>query len=175
MKAHVVGRRDRIARGADIAVMHQQVFGAEMAVKNRRQQEVAEPAFRAVLLVHQFMRVGDADRPGNHSHPEEETDLLREAEVIGARHVVDHPVKRQGLDRKPDQGDGAVPEKRLLRRRGVGVLVVLAKQRVEDRDADPAIDGQQKHGPAAMHGADHRKRDQHQREPERQGGRKARR
>jgi hypothetical protein len=68
----VVARRHRVARGADIAVMHQQMLRPEMRIEHHRQQQVAQPALQPVLLVHQFVRVVDADGPAHHAHAEEE-------------------------------------------------------------------------------------------------------
>ncbi len=46
-------------------MMAVQVFGSEMRVKHHREQDIREPAFAFVLLVHEFMGIVDADGAGN--------------------------------------------------------------------------------------------------------------
>jgi hypothetical protein len=111
VEALVVARRDGIGGSAHVAVMHQEVFGAEMGVENRGEQDVGEPPFQPVLLVHQFVGVGDAHRSG------QDADRRRRGRVspmpprVSGLHVPDQPEDHHDLERRPDHRDQSVEAK----------------------------------------------------------------
>ena len=131
VKAFVVARGHRVARGADIEVMHPQMFAAEMAVENAGQQEIAHPAFKRGFLVHQLVAVVDADGAGHDAHAEEQHDPFAGAQVAGLRHIPQEPAQQGELHRKPDQRDGAIPFQAGLGGVGIGVVGVQAQNRVQ--------------------------------------------
>lgn len=109
VKTLVIARRHRIARGADMAVMHQKMFGAEMAVKHGGQQEIAQPAFNPVSLMQKLMGIDDADGSRNHPDPEHQADGLGPA-AFALGHPPDCAIDQKRLHRKPGQGDQPIPE-----------------------------------------------------------------
>ena len=62
METFVIARCHRVARGADVAMMDQQMLGPEMGIEDHREKEIAQPTFRSGFLVHQFVAVVDPDR-----------------------------------------------------------------------------------------------------------------
>ena len=58
----IIARRDRIPRGSDIAMMHQQMLTAKMRIQHHRQKHICHPALNRGFLMHHFMAIVDANR-----------------------------------------------------------------------------------------------------------------
>ena len=101
MEAFIVARGHRITRGADMGVVDQKMFGAEMAVEHRRQQQITQPALCPVLLMQKFMRIDDADGARGHPNAKHQTDDFQPAQ-IAARHPPDRPIDQTRLQWKPN-------------------------------------------------------------------------
>jgi hypothetical protein len=168
MKPFAHARCHRVARGADIAVMHQKMFGAEVRVEHHGEQDIAQPALEAVFLVHELVAVVDADGAGDHPDPEEEHNGFQRAEVLGPGDIVEQPEECKKLERCPDLGDERIGFEMFLANAGIGVFEIEPKQGVKARKEIPGGHWQQHNRPAAIEGPDPGKRDEYKREPERQ-------
>ena len=67
VKILVVACGDRVPRGSDIPMMHQQVLAAKMRIKHHRQKQVCHPALNRSFLMHYFMAIVDANRARHHT------------------------------------------------------------------------------------------------------------
>ena len=137
VKAFVIARSHGVMRGADIEMVHTQMFGPEMGIEHRGEQKVTHPAFHSVFLVHQFMGINDADGAADDTHAKEQDDGFGGAQMGGAGDIVEQPDQQGALDGKPQNGDGAVPEQPSLGGGGVGVIGILAGQGIENGEQDP--------------------------------------
>ena len=72
----VISGGDHITRGADIAVVHQNMLGAKMAVKHRGQQDIAQCALEFVALVDQLMGIGNTNPARNHPRDQHQQNAL---------------------------------------------------------------------------------------------------
>ncbi len=169
METFVVARRDRIARRADIAVMHQQVFGRGNA--NRAPWPAANrPAsVRPVFLVHQLVAVVDPDRAGDHADAEEQRRACSSVVRCAAcGDVPDQAEQRDELHRRPDQVISRYQNRSssVACRSAFSVFRPTSASRAENRYHRDQR--QQQHRPAAVTRADPGQRHKHERHPERQ-------
>ena len=165
VKALVITRCHRVARGAHMRVVHQQVLGAEMTVEHQRQQQVAEIALERAGFVHQLMRIDDANHAGGDADAEHDAQGLPQGVIRHPGHMPERAVDQAELHREPDPGEQAEPEQLTVRRIGVGIAQVLARQRIQKRHQHPAVEGDQEEGPAALQRRQHNKRHESQGQP----------
>ena len=168
VKPLVIPRGHRVARRADMAVMHQQMFRPEMRIEHHRQQQIGQVALDLVLLMHQLVAVIDPDCAGDHPHAKEQHDLLKARQMLRMAHIPDQAEQRDELHGRPDQGDRAIPCQLCRICLGVGVFGIKTKQRVKQRKEIPGDKRQQDDGPPPLHRAQPGHRNQQKREPERQ-------
>ena len=83
----VIACGHRIARGGDIAVVHQQMFRPEVRIQHHRQQRIGPEAFASIALVHQLMGVVDPDGARHDADAEEDGGFLPAGQMRGLRHV----------------------------------------------------------------------------------------
>ncbi len=67
MHVFIITRRNGIAGGAYIAVMHQKMLAAKMRIEHHRHQYIGEPTVASAGLVHKLMRIIDANRARHHA------------------------------------------------------------------------------------------------------------
>ena len=83
----VIACGHRIARGGDIAVMHQQMFRPEVRIQHHRQQRIGPEAFASIALVHQLVGVVDPDGARHDADAEEDGGFLPAGQMGGLWHV----------------------------------------------------------------------------------------
>ena len=169
MEAFIVAGSDRIAGGTDIAVMHQKMLGAEMRIQHHRHQDVAQPSFGPVLLMHEFVGIDDAHGAGNDPDAKEQADFGGDGQVFGLGGVPDQAEDRDKLDEGPDHGDQAIPVKIFLGCLQVRVFQVEPDDSVQRGKQIPCCGRHQQHPPGAKPRHDPDQRDQQERQPEWQG------
>ena len=111
VEALVVARRHRIARGADMAVMDQQMLGPEMRIEHAGQQQIAQPALQpglsgASARGHRRCRWCPRSPRCRRTAPASPS----RADGSPCAHPPDHPEDHRELHREPDQRDQPVPE-----------------------------------------------------------------
>ena len=133
----VIPGRHRVARGADMDVVHQQVLGSEPRIQHHRQQPFRQAAFQPVLLVHQFMAEHDPHRTRGDTHARDHHEAFDQAQMLGPRDVPYDPQKQDKLDRRPKHRGHAEPVKIRFGRLRVGIVLVSADQRIQSAEKIP--------------------------------------
>ena len=169
MEALVIARGHPVAGGANMGVVDQEVLGTEVAIQNSGQQQVRQPAFEPVGLVHQLVAVNDADRAGQHADAKEDTEFLPQLQMPGPGHVPERRIDQNDLDRQPDPGDQTIPEQVLFRRFRVRVLRIAPQGRVQDRIEPPGAHRRQQQEPTALRGRQPDRGQERQRQGKGQG------
>ena len=169
VKALVVARGHRVAPGSHIAMMYQQMLGPEMGIKHRRKEQVGQPAFEPVSLMHQLVAVIDPDRAADDADAEEEQDLFQRVQVVGMGDIPDRAENHAELQREPDQRDRAIPEKLFLGGLKVRVFQIEPGEGVKNGEQPPGGERHQQQPEPALGRDEDEKRDQAERQPEGQG------
>ena len=83
----IIARRDRIPRGCDIAMMHQQMLTAKMRIQRHRQKQICHPALNRGFLMHHFMAIVDANRTRHDAQTVKKPQLLPKIQVSRMRDI----------------------------------------------------------------------------------------
>ena len=70
VKTLIIACCDRILRGSDIPMMHQQMLAAKMRIQHHRQKPIRHPALMRSFLMHQLMAIIDTNRARHHAQTE---------------------------------------------------------------------------------------------------------
>ena len=105
-----------------LGVMNQTMM-KEVAIKDRRHQDVGQPAFQAAFLVHELVRIVDANCTGQDANAAGQSDLFPKDEVRCIGGESNCSEDQDKLKSRPKKCDGHMPANGAVRGVWIGILI----------------------------------------------------